>query len=354
MPKETGFYDVLGVSTDATLEQIKKAYKKMAIKYHPDKNPGDTVAEENFKEVAEAYAVLSDSDKREVYDKYGKKGLEEGGMGGFDMNDIFAQFFPGMAGMGGFEQRSRGPRKGQTVQSPLKCSLEDLYNGKTFKRKIKHDVLCSKCKGKGTKSGKDVKKCQRCDGRGSIYVMIRQGMFAMQSEKECPDCRGRGEHVDEKDRCPVCRGAKVVNEEKILEVIVQPGIREREAISFSGESDQAPGIIPGDIVFVVLTNPHNVYTRKGNNLLVEKSVGLNEALTGFSFTLKQLDGRELFIESKDIIDPESFMRVPGEGFPIKHQSSHGDLYIYFTVKMPRLQEISMHIDKLKELLPKTQ
>nr|BAN41592.1 chaperone protein DNAJ, putative [Entamoeba invadens] len=300
MPKEMGLYDTLGLPAECTLEQIKKAYKKLAMKYHPDKNPGNKQAEEKFKEVAEAYSVLSDSKKREVYDRYGKKGLEEGGMSGFDMNDIFSQFFGGGGfGFGG-RQRS-GPRKGRTVQVPLKCNLEDLYNGKTFKRKITHDVLCPKCKGKGTKSGKELKKCQRCGGQGAVMMTER---------------------------------------------------REREAIAFAGESDQAPDMVPGDVVFVILTNPNSKFTRIGNNLLVEKTIGLNEALTGLHFVMKHLDGRELYVESKDVIQPNSYMKIEGEGFPIKHQSTHGDLYIHFTVVLPTKESLAQNVEKLKELLPK--
>ncbi|ELP93421.1 chaperone protein DNAJ, putative [Entamoeba invadens IP1] len=351
MPKEMGLYDTLGLPAECTLEQIKKAYKKLAMKYHPDKNPGNKQAEEKFKEVAEAYSVLSDSKKREVYDRYGKKGLEEGGMSGFDMNDIFSQFFGGGGfGFGG-RQRS-GPRKGRTVQVPLKCNLEDLYNGKTFKRKITHDVLCPKCKGKGTKSGKELKKCQRCGGQGAVMMTERRGNCIMQSQQICPDCKGKGEQVDDKDKCPSCRGLRVVQEEKILEIVVQPGTREREAIAFAGESDQAPDMVPGDVVFVILTNPNSKFTRIGNNLLVEKTIGLNEALTGLHFVMKHLDGRELYVESKDVIQPNSYMKIEGEGFPIKHQSTHGDLYIHFTVVLPTKESLAQNVEKLKELLPK--
>ncbi|EDR30058.1 hypothetical protein, conserved [Entamoeba dispar SAW760] len=346
MPKEMDYYNSLGVPADASDDQIKKAYRKLAIKYHPDKNPGDKNAEEKFKEVSEAYAVLSDHEKREMYDRYGKEGLEKGGMGGFDMNDIFAQFF-------GHPRRPSGPRKGQSIQVPLKCDLEDLYNGKTFKRKITHDILCKSCKGKGTKSGNEPKRCSKCGGNGYVMITTRQGMYMMQSQQVCPMCKGQGELISDSDKCKTCHGNKVVSEEKILEIIVQPGTKNNERIVFEGESDQAPNLIPGDVIFVVQTKEHRIFERKGNNLVMNKKITLNEALTGIAFTVKQLDERILYIEGKEVIQPDSYMKINGEGFTIKHHpEERGDLYIHFEVVLPSKAQIAQNISQLKELLPK--
>jgi len=348
MPKEMDYYNSLGVGANASDEEIKKAYRKLAIKYHPDKNPGDKKAEEKFKEITEAYAVLSDHDKRQMYDQYGKKGLEEGGMGGFDMNDIFSQFFGG-----GMPRRQQGPRKTQSIQCPLKCDLEDLYNGKTFKRKITHDIICKSCKGTGTKDGKEPKKCQRCGGQGVVMMTRQHGMMIMQSQEICPQCKGKGEIISDSDKCKHCHGDKVVSEEKIIEIIVQPGTKNGEKIVFEGESDQEPGKVAGDVIFVIQTNEHKLFKRSGDNLIINKTITLNEALTGIAFTIKQLDGRELYIEGKDIIQPDSFMKVNDEGFTIKHRpGQHGDLYIHFDVKLPTKEEISKNVSKLKELLPR--
>ncbi|KAL7712053.1 Chaperone protein DNAJ [Entamoeba marina] len=345
MPKETEFYDLLGVPTTASDDQIKKAYRKLAIKWHPDKNPGNKDAEEKFKSISEAYACLSDHEKRDIYDKYGKKGLEEGGMGGFDMNDILKQFF------GGRTQPS-GPRKGQSIQVPLKCHLEDLCNGKTFKRKIIHDVICKKCSGTGTKSGKSPKKCEQCHGDGHVTITQQQGPYLMQSQSICPKCHGKGELINESNKCNICKGKKVVKKRKFWKIIIQPGTKDKETIVFPGESDQAPGIIAGDVVFVVQTNQHSLFTRKGDNLVVNKKISLNEALTGLQFTLKHLDGRELFIEGNEIIQPDSYMKVAGEGFPVKHNPNmHGDLYIHFDVVLPSKSEIQNSLNDLRETLP---
>ncbi|BFU21057.1 DnaJ family protein [Entamoeba histolytica HM-1:IMSS-B] len=346
MPKEMDYYNCLGVAANATDEELKKAYRKLAIKYHPDKNPGNKAAEEKFKEISEAYAVLSDSSKRDIYDRYGKEGLEKGGMSQFDMDDILSQFFV-------HTKRPSGPRKGQSIQVPLNCDLEDLYNGKTFKRKITHDVICKTCKGKGTKSGNEPTKCTKCGGNGYVMITTRQGMYMMQSQQVCPMCKGQGQIIPENDKCKTCHGKKIVSEEKILEIIVQPGTKNNERIVFEGESDQAPNIIPGDVIFVIQTKEHRVFKRKGNDLVMDKKITLNEALTGIVFTLKQLDGRVLYVEGKDIIQPNSYMKINDEGFTIKHHPEmHGDLYIHFEVVLPSKEEINKNISQLKELLPK--
>ncbi|EMD46946.1 DnaJ family protein [Entamoeba histolytica HM-3:IMSS] len=356
--RETGYYDVLGIKPTASDEEIKKAYRKLAIQYHPDKNPGNKSAEEKFKEITEAYAILSDHNKREIYDRYGKKGLEEGGMNGYDMDDIFSQLFggfggfSGFSGFGGFERRPSGPRKGQSIQISLNCTLEDLYNGKTFKRKITHDIICKACSGNGTKSGIKAQTCGTCRGKGFRFVQIQQGFCIMQRQEVCPKCKGKGVVVNEKDLCKMCHGDKVVSEEKTLEIIVQPGSHENEKIVFPGESDQAPGIIAGDVIFVIKTKEHPIFERKGSDLIMSKTITLNEALTGVAFIVKTLDGRELFIEGKDVIEPKSYMCVIGEGFTIKHHpEEHGDLYIYFEIKFPTNAEIKNSLDVLKKVLP---
>jgi len=212
MVKETEFYDLLGISPDADESAIKKGYRKMAIKYHPDKNPGDKNAEEMFKKVGEAYETLSDPEKRKIYDRFGKEGLtNQGGMGAHSAADIFSQFFGGM-GFGGFG--NSGPRRGDNISSALQVSLEDLYNGKKQKMAVTRNVICSSCKGTGAKNGIKPKKCSECDGRG-IKVVIRQmGMMIQQSQQECPVCHGSGEIINEKDKCTQCKGRKVVSEKK--------------------------------------------------------------------------------------------------------------------------------------------
>ncbi|GFN92322.1 Dnaj subfamily a member, partial [Plakobranchus ocellatus] len=233
-------YDVLGVNRNVNDADLKKAYRKLAKEFHPDKNPG---AGEKFKEISFAYEVLSNPEKREIYDRQGLDGLKEGGAGGGGFGngsmfeDLFGGFFgfPGMGGMGG---GSRGRRRGEDTLHPLRVSLEDLYNGKTSKLQLSKTVVCKKCNGMGGKSGAS-QRCKKCNGRG-VQVQLRQlgpGMV-QQLQSICSDCHGEGEVIREKDRCQECKGKKVCNETKILEVHVDKGMRDGQKIPFRGEGDQ--------------------------------------------------------------------------------------------------------------------
>merc|ERR1719498_594470 len=232
----TAFYETLGVSKTATPQEIKKAYRKAAMRHHPDKG-GDP---EKFKQISKAYEVLSDEEKRERYDKFGEKGLEGGG-GGHDASDIFSAMFGG-----GGRRGPRGPRKGKDVLFRLKVTLADLYNGATKKLRLSKSLLCSACDGKG---GSRVQTCVSCKGQGS-KMMIRQigpGMV-QQMQVQCDRCDGKGECIAPGDRCRTCEGNKVIKTKKTLEVHIEKGMKQGSKIVFRQESDQAPGIIPGDVV----------------------------------------------------------------------------------------------------------
>merc|ERR1711988_1149747 len=221
-----GFYKLLGVDKNADENAIKKAYKKLALKHHPDKG-GDP---EKFKEISMAAEVLTDPEKKQIYDKYGKEGLEEGGGG---------------------RRGPRGPQKGDDITHSLKVSLDDLYNGKTVKLAINRDKMCSDCNGKGGKDGAE-KTCPDCNGRGA-KVQLRQigpGMV-QQIQSACTLCKGTGKTISEKDKCKTCKGKKVNKDRKILEVNVEKGMKNGQKVKFSGEADEAPDTIPGDVVFVV-------------------------------------------------------------------------------------------------------
>jgi len=340
MVKETEFYERLGVTPDAKVDDIKKAYKKMAIKYHPDKNPNNPEAETKFKEVSEAYEVLSDENKRQMYDKYGKEGLKEGGFGAHSAADIFEQFFGG----GGFSSffgggGGRGPRRTEDIHHELGVTLEDLYKGKTTKLSVTRNVLCSTCSGSGTKSGASTGKCKTCEGRG-IRLIIKQlgpGMI-QQMQTVCNDCGGKGEVIKEEDKCKDCKGKKVNKEKKILQVYVDKGMRHGQKIVFSGESDEAPGQEPGDIIFILVEKKHELFKRNGNDLYMEQTIPLIEALAGFSFTIKHLDDRVLLVKSEkgEIINPGDLKMIPNEGMPIhKRPFDKGNLYIHFNIEFPK-------------------
>lgn len=332
----TKYYEVLGVSRTASQEELKKAYKKAAIKNHPDKG-GDP---EKFKELAHAYEVLNDPEKREIYDQYGEDALKEGMGGGGPSHspfDIFESFFGGGGFGGGPSSRGRRQKQGEDVVHTLKVSLEDLYNGTTKKLSLSRNILCTKCKGKGCKSG-TAGKCYGCHGTG-VKVTTRQIGLGMiqQMQHVCPECAGSGETISERDKCTQCKGNKVTQEKKVLEVHVEKGMQHGQKIVFEGQADEAPDTITGDIVLVLQLKEHPRFKRKHDDLYVEHTLSLTEALCGFQFALNHLDGRQLLIKSNpgEIIKPEQYKAINDEGMP-HHQRPFmkGRLFIHFNVEFP--------------------
>jgi len=359
MVKETEYYDRLGVAPDCSVDDLKKAYKKSAIKFHPDKNPNNPEASEKFKEISEAYEVLSDENKRQMYDKYGKEGLDKGGFHAHDASDIFQQFFGGGGGFGGFFGGGGGrggPRKTEDIVHELQVSLEDLYKGKTTKLSVTRNIICQGCTGSGTKSGSSAGKCKTCDGRG-IRLVIKQlgpGMI-QQMQTVCSDCQGKGEQIKEEDKCKECKGKKVLKDKKVLTVYVDKGMRHGQKVVFAGESDEAPGMEPGDIIFVLVEKKHEVFRRNGNDLYIEQNIPLVEALCGFTTYVKHLDDRVLIVNSPkgDIITPGEVKVIPNEGMP-KHKSPYekGNLYIQFTIEFPKQGFFKEpQLKELEKLLP---
>nr|GMC59011.1 DnaJ protein homolog [Ipomoea batatas] len=343
----TKYYEILGVSKNASQDDLKKAYRKSAIKNHPDKG-GDP---EKFKELAQAYEVLSDPEKREIYDQYGEDALKEGMGGGGGMHDpfdIFQSFFGGNPFGGGGSSRGRRQRRGEDVVHPLKVSLEDLYNGTSKKLSLSRNVLCPKCKGKGSKSGASM-KCSGCQGSG-MKVSIRQlgPSMIQQMQHPCGECKGTGETINEKDRCGQCKGEKVVQEKKVLEVLVEKGMQNGQKITFPGEADEAPDTVTGDIVFVLQQREHAKFKRKGDDLFLEHTLTLTEALCGFQFILTHLDNRQLLIKSQpgEVVKPDQFKAINDEGMPMYQKPfMRGKLYIHFTVDFPE----SLSPDQCKAL-----
>ncbi|KAI9181875.1 hypothetical protein LWI28_019554 [Acer negundo] len=337
----TKYYQILGVSNSASQDELKKAYKKAAMQNHPDKG-GDP---EKFKELAQAYEVLSDPEKREIYDQYGEDALKEG-MGGAGPShnpfDIFESFFGG-GSFGGGSSRGRRQKQGEDVVHTLKVSLEDLYNGTSKKLSLSRNVLCAKCKGKGSKSG-NPGKCYGCQGSGIKIVRRQIGLgMIQQMQHVCPDCRGSGENISERDKCPPCKGNKVTQEKKVLEVHVEKGMQHGQKIVFDGQADEAPDTITGDIVFVLQLKEHPKFKRKMDDLYVEHNLSLTEALCGFQFALTHLDGRQLLVKSNpgEVIKPGQYKAINDEGMP-HHQRPFmkGRLYIHFNVEFPESGVIS--------------
>lgn len=329
----TKLYETLELTKDASQKDIKKAYFRLSKIHHPDKG-GD---EHQFKEIAAAYEILSDPEKRKLYDKYGLEGVSDGApsAGG---EDLFSMFFGG-----GRSQRSRGPRKGPSTNHPLSVSLEDIYNGKTVKLAVTRKVIVG-----------DVKTCSDCDGRG-MKMEIRQlgpGMI-QQMQTTCPKCKGQGNMAETK------------TERKVLEVHIEKGAKDGQKISFKGAGDEMPGMEPGDINFIVKIKEHSQFVRRGADLLIQKKISLAQALTGFRFKITHLDGRKLIIKAKpgEIIHPEStdengkvipFSKcIPQEGMPsLGNPFVKGNLYVVFRVEFPTDHSFTdEQIQVLKSILP---
>ncbi|ODV86149.1 hypothetical protein CANARDRAFT_197237 [[Candida] arabinofermentans NRRL YB-2248] len=353
MVKDTKLYDILGVSPDASEQQLKKAYRLGALKNHPDKNPSPEAAEK-FKEISHAYEILSDDQKRDIYDQFGEEGLNGGGPGGMgggmDGSDIFSQFFGG--GMGGSSSRPSGPQKGKDIKHSISCSLEELYKGRTAKLALNKTVLCSGCKGKG---GKNVKKCSSCNGQGVKFITRQMGPMIQRFQTTCEVCNGEGDIVAPKDKCSICNGKKISNERKILEVHINPGMKSGQKIVFTGEGDQHPDIIPGDVIFVVDEKKHDKFTRKNNDLYYECKIDLLTALSGGYFTISHLNGELLKIEiiPGEVISPGMIKMINDKGMPIQRHGGFGNLYIQFEIEFPQDNFTSLENLKLLEsILPK--
>ncbi|KAK9449718.1 uncharacterized protein V1518DRAFT_414470 [Limtongia smithiae] len=339
MVKESKLYDILGVAPEASDAQIKKAYRVSALKYHPDKNQHNPEAAEKFKDVSHAYDILSDPQKREVYDRYGEEGLSGGGgpdMGNMGAEALFSQFFGGGGGgMFGGGGRPSGPRKSRDIVHALKVTLEDLYKGKVSKLALTRSSICQACNGVGGKDG-SVKKCSTCNGTGSVTFQRSMGHIIQQFQTVCNDCKGEGEVIKDKDRCKACAGKKTITEKKILEVHVDRGMANGQKIVFAGEGDRGPDIVPGDVVFVVDEQPHARFQRKKNDLFFKAKIDLLTAIAGGSFGIQQLDGEWLKVDilPGEVIHPGQVKVLPGRGMPVYRLNSFGNLFIDFEVEFP--------------------
>eukprot|EP00938_MAST-03A_sp_MAST-3A-sp1_P002462 g2462.t1 len=304
---ETNYYDVLGVESSADERAIKKAYRKLSLKYHPDRNPGDEEAAEKFQEITHAYEILSDPEKKFLYDEGGESALQENEKGGG--MDPFSMFFGG-----GGRQRNRN--KGPDAKVQMRVTLEDLYNGKMVQQSISRLVHC-----KGCREDPRSERCRKCRTKCPNEVkMVQRQMapgFVVNTQQEVPS----------KEKCDM--------EKTTLDVYLERGMSDGEVITFKGKSERRPGQIPGDVHVVLKERKHHTFRRDGNDLHMTMKLTLKEALLGFSKTLRHLDNHEFTIQSQRIVKPFQVERIQGEGMPVHNfPSQKGDLLVKYEVIFP--------------------
>mmetsp|Transcript_4415 Transcript_4415/g.4230 ORF Transcript_4415/g.4230 Transcript_4415/m.4230 type:complete len:437 (+) Transcript_4415:29-1339(+) len=341
----TRFYTLLGVDKNTSCSDIKKAYRQLAKTKHPDKG-GDP---KEFQEITHAAEILSDPEKRKVYDRYGEKGINQG-MSGAESEAT--SIFDLLAGRGG-QRREQGPRRGPDATYSLKCSLEDIYNGTSRKIAINRDRNCQTCNGEG---GHNAKTCSYCKGRGIVTKMTQIGHgIVSQSTGACDNCNGTGKTYDAKNRCKTCKGKQILQEKKIIEVVIDKGVPNHHKYSFMGESDEKPGMQAGDLIVVVEEKEHELFKRKKADLVMLQKISLKEALTGYKFLIKHLDGTQKLIQSEpqDIIKPGDVRTVRDLGMPLMRTPfKFGNLFITFEVEFPAPRSLSpAQINQLRTVLP---
>lgn len=339
MSKKRDYYEVLGIAKNASEEDIKKAYRKLAIKYHPDKNPDDKQAEEKFKEAAEAYEVLSDAQKRQRYDQFGHAGL--GGNGGFggggmNMDDIFSQFgdiFGGAFGFGGGGGSRTGRRvaRGTNLRVKVKLNLQEIANGVEKKIKVNKHVACKTCHGSGAKNGQ-YDTCRSCNGTGAITRVQQTILGAMQTQTTCSACHGEGRTI--KDKCHSCHGEGIVREEEVIAINIPAGVSEGMQLSMSGKGNAAPrGGINGDLLILIEEEEHPHLKREGNHLVYDLNISFPDAALGCTVEIPTIEAK-----AKIKIEPGTqsgkVLRLKGKGLPDVNAYGKGDLLVEISVYTP--------------------
>ena len=331
------YYEILGVSRNASQEEIKKAYRRLARKYHPDLHPGDKEAEERFKEISEAYEVLSDPEKRAVYDARGHAGLHDQGYQGFsDVEDIFSAFSDifeeFLGGFGGFTSRrkaQRRPRRGADLSYEISVSLEDVYFGREISLEIERYENCELCGGSGLAPGAKPQYCPTCKGRG--HVVHTEGFFRLSTT--CPTCHGVGTFIS--DPCPKCHGEGRRRKRRTLKVHIPPGIEDGAVIKIAGEGEAGLyGGPPGDLYLRVHVLPHEVFERRGKDLYLEVPISVVEAMLGGEIEVPTLE-EKVKVKIPRGIQPGDTLALEGKGLPDVHGGPRGDLILRFRVEIPK-------------------
>ncbi len=339
------YYEVLGVSKSADATEIKKAYRKLALKYHPDKNPGDKEAEEKFKEAAEAYDVLSNEEKRRRYDQFGHAGVGGAGQGGFgggmSMDDIFSQFgdifgsFGGFSGFGGFGggRSARRVNRGTNLRVKVKMNLQEIATGIEKKIKVKKYVACQYCNGTGAKDGKSYSTCSTCKGSGQVTRVQNTILGAMQTTSTCPTCEGEGKIISEK--CTFCNGEGVLMSEEVISINIPAGVAEGMQLSLSGKGNAARrGGVNGDLIVLIEEEEHPELVRDGNDLLYNVFIGYPEAVLGETVEIPTIEGK-VKVKIEAGTQPGKILRLRGKGLPDVNGYGKGDLLAKVNVWIPK-------------------
>jgi molecular chaperone DnaJ len=350
MAEKRDYYEVLGVSKDASEDEIKKAYRKLAIKYHPDRNPGDKEAEEKFKEAAEAYEVLHDPDKRRQYDQFGFNGPQGGfggfGSGGMDMDDIFSMFgdiFGGHSGFGGFggfggggQQHSQLVYRGSDLRLKVKLSLQDIASGVTKRFKVREDVTCEQCKGTGAEGGAQPETCPTCHGSGMVSRSVRSMFGIMTTQTECPTCHGEGTVI--KNKCKACDGTGVVKGDKIVEVNIPAGVEEGMVLNVHGKGNAGPhNGVPGDIQVLIEEEKNDTFVRDKQDVIYNLLLDFPTAALGGEAEIPTIDGKKIALKIAPGTQPGNVVRLRGKGLPaVKgYGSGKGDIVVNMSVFVPK-------------------
>ncbi len=346
------YYEVLGVGKNATEDEIKKAYRKLAIKYHPDRNPDDAKAEEKFKEAAEAYDVLHDPQKRQAYDQFGFDGPAGaggfggfGGGGGFSMDDIFSMFGDvfggrggGFGGFGGFGggRRQTTRHRGSDLRLKVRLTLQEVATGVTKKFKVRKDIECSHCHGSGAEAGSGTETCPHCHGSG-VEIRRQQSIFGeVQTQTTCHVCNGEGTVI--KNKCHECGGTGVVKGEEVVEIKIPAGVAEGMVVNVPGKGNagQHNGI-PGDIQVLIEEEPNDTFVRDGNNVIYNLLLDFPTATLGGSVDIPTIDGKSVRIKIEPGTQPGKTLRLRGKGLPEVQGYGYGmgDLVVNISVYVPK-------------------
>ena len=343
MAQKRDYYEVLGVQKTATDEEIKIAYRQIAIKYHPDRNPGDKEAEERFKEAAEAYEVLHDSQKRQQYDQFGFDGLQGAGggfSGGMDMDDIFSMFgdiFGGHSGFGGFGGRQRQAQyRGADLRLKVSLTLEEVATGVTKKFKVRKDIECKHCHGSGAEGGSGSETCPNCGGRGVVMKTVRTMLGMMQTQTECPQCHGEGTII--KNKCKECGGTGVVKGEEVVEIQIPAGVAQGMVVNVPGKGNAGMhNGITGNIQVLIEELPHETFVRDGQDIIYNLLLDFPTAALGGEVEIPTIQGTKVKIKIDAGTQPGKTLRLRGKGLPAiqGYGSGMGDLVINISVYIPK-------------------